>query len=327
MKQWKLSVNAAFFGRQSNGYTQYQPQRTLEEKLALIKQVAGVEGVELKYPFDLEDVERARQLLAEHGLVCSAVNVDIKDAAYFRWGALSATSAEARDRAIRRLCEGMDIAAALGVNLVTTCPLADAYDYPFEIDYDQAWGWFIESVRRVAGHRDDVRLVMEYQPHYMEARTLLSDVGKMLYLIRQVDRPNFGANLDVGHAIFGGESPAEAAALLAREGRLWYLHSNDNIGRGGDWDMISGSVHFWEWLELLYTLDRLDYQGWIGADIAAHQLGPVEAFGANTRMLQRMMWLLDRVDIQELQALVRQDGTVPQIFDLLMRNMIQEAAR
>jgi len=321
MRHWRLSANAAFFGRQSNGYTEYQPQRSLEEKLGLVASVNGIEGVELKYPFDLEDVPRARGLLESFGLECSAVNVDIKGADLFRWGALSAASAEARAAAVQRLCEGMDIAAALGVGLVTTCPLADAYDYAFEIDYDTAWGHLIESARHVADHRQDVRFVMEYQPHDLQARTLLGSVGKMLYVIAKVNRANMGANLDVGHAIFAGESPAESAALLAREGRLWYMHSNDNIGRGGDWDLISGTVHFWEYLELLYTLDRLGYDGWIGADIAAHQLGPIEVFQANTTMLLQMMEIVDRVDRDELDALVAADGTVPQIMELLMRRM------
>jgi xylose isomerase len=324
MRNWKLSVNAAFFGRQSNGYTEYQPYRALEAKLELIHQIQGIEGVELKYPFDLEDVPLAQRLLERYGLACSAVNVDIKDAAMFRWGALSAASAEARELAVRRLCEGMDVAAAMGVGLVTTCPLADAYDYAFEIDYEQAWAGFIDSVRRAAAHRDDVRLVLEYQPHDLQARTLLGDVGKMLYVIHKVGRENLGANLDVGHAIFGGESPAEAAALLAREGRLWYLHSNDNTSRGGDWDLISGSVHLWEWLELLFTLDRVGYEGWIGADIAAHQLGPVEVFRANTRMLQRMMTFLGRIDLDELHALVRRDGMVPEILERLMAALMGE---
>ncbi len=53
-----------------------------------------------------------------------AVNVDIKDAAYFRYGALSAASKEARDRAVAMLCEGMDAAAALINVLSMRCAAA-----------------------------------------------------------------------------------------------------------------------------------------------------------------------------------------------------------
>ena len=58
MLDWKLSANLAFFGLQRDRYTQYQPPRTLEEKIDLASQIPGVSGVELKYPFDLEDPGR-----------------------------------------------------------------------------------------------------------------------------------------------------------------------------------------------------------------------------------------------------------------------------
>ena len=87
--------------------------------------------------------------------------------------------------------------------------------------------------------------------------------------------------------------------------------------------MISGSVHLWHWLELLHTLDRLGYDGWIGADIKAHQMDAVSVFGANTRMLLRMMALLDRLDGDELEALVRRDGNTPDILEYLSARIFQ----
>ena len=139
MKNWKFCVNAGFFGRRRDRFTEYQPDRSLEEKFKLISQIDGIEGVELKYPFDLQDVSFAKKLLDDHGFVCSAVNVDIKDAKHFRYGALSARSKDARNRAIAMLREGMDMAVELGANLVSTCPLADGYEYPFQIDYWDTW--------------------------------------------------------------------------------------------------------------------------------------------------------------------------------------------
>src|SRR4030042_4704577 len=143
MRNWKFSVNSGFLGRRRDRFTEYQPDRTLEEKFKLTRQIEGIEGIEMKYPLDLKDVALAKRLLDDTGLICTAVNVDLKAAAYFRYGAPSARSAEARNRAISMLQESMDIAAELGTGLVTTCPLADGYDYPFQIDYASAWGRFI----------------------------------------------------------------------------------------------------------------------------------------------------------------------------------------
>ena len=153
---WKFATNAGFFGRRRDRFTEYQPDRSLEEKLDLVAQVNDITGVELKFPNDFGDVNKVLSLLDQYHLELSAVNVDIKDATHFRHGALSARDADTRQKAIQLLTEGMDMAAEFGIDLVTTCPLADGYDYPFQIDYADAWGHFISSVRTVVAHRSDV---------------------------------------------------------------------------------------------------------------------------------------------------------------------------
>jgi xylose isomerase len=312
---WKFSANAGFFGLRRDRFTQYQPYRTLEERLELVTQVEGITGIELKYPADFEGMELVKELLEKHDLEPSAINVDIKDAAHFRYGALSANIDESRNRAVALLREGMDVAADMGAKLVTTCPLADGYDYPFQIDYAAAWERFVESVKAVVSHRPDVKLCLEYQPHEPHARIMLNNVGKVLHVCAEVDAPNLGANLDVGHSFAAGEFPAEAATLLASKGRLFYVHTNDNTGDGGDWDMISGTVHFWHWLELLYTLDRIGYEGWFGGDITSKHTTPVKAYSANTRMIQRMTELMRRIGTDKIAEFISQDGNIAETFD------------
>jgi len=322
MKKWKFSVNAAFLGKRHDRFTQYQPERPLEDKIRLAAQIDGVEGVELKYPKDFNDINQIKILLDEHGLACSAVNVDIKDAAYFRFGALSNTDPDKRRMAISLLREGMDTAVEMGIDLVSTCPLADGYDYPFQIDYSDAWEYFIESIKAVASHRRDVRLALEFQPHEPHARIMLSNVGILLHVLDEVAMNNVGANLDIGHSFAALETPAESVALLARKGRLFYMHTNDNTGDGGDWDMISGSIHFWHWLELLLTLDRVGYEGWLGADINPKHMRPEQAFAANNRMIRNMIDLLNRLGPDKLAEMVRENGNTGQIYDYLGKQLM-----
>jgi xylose isomerase len=326
MRSWRFAANASFFGARRDRFNQFQPDRSLDEKLALVAEVEGVTGVELKYPRDFAttgesatdaDVARVGDLVAAHDLVLSAVNVDTKAIAHFEYGALSARSAQARERAATRLCEGMDVAAEMGAEIVTTCPLAEGYDYAFQIDYTTAWDNFIDTVKAAVAHRGDVTLVLEYQPHEPYSRILLSNVGKMLHVCAEVDAPNFGANLDVGHSFAAGESPAESAALLARKGRLRYIHTNDNTGEGGDWDMISGAVHFWDWLDLLYTLDRVGYDGWFSGDIEPRGFGPASAYQTNFTMIRRMIALLERAGTDRIAALVAQEGHTPALYEYL----------
>ncbi len=135
----------------------------------------------------------------------------------------------------------------------------------------------IESIKEAASHRQDVRLALEFQPHEPHARMMLSNVGILLHVLDEVALNNVGANLDIGHSFAALETPAESVALLARKGKLFYLHTNDNTGDGGDWDMISGSIHFWHWLVLLLVLDRVGVECWLGAVINTKDMGPVQA--------------------------------------------------
>ena len=65
----------------------------------------------------------------------------------------------------------------------------------------------------------------------------------------------------------GYENMAETAALCKFFGdRLAYLHLNDNW-RLWDDDMMVGSVHTIELLELLYWLEKIDFEGWYSLDI------------------------------------------------------------
>jgi xylose isomerase len=112
--------------------------------------IAGVEGIELRYPVDFEHPAEIGRLLQAHGLALSAVNIDLKDARLFRYGALSARSDAAREAAVGRIREGMDLAADLGAGIVTTCPLADGFEYPFQVDYSAAWAHMLASIRQAA---------------------------------------------------------------------------------------------------------------------------------------------------------------------------------
>lgn len=313
----KFTANAGFFGRRRDRFTEYQPDRSLEEKLALIAQIEDITGVELKYPNDFGNIEHVKTLLAKHNLQLSAVNVDIKDASHFRYGALSARDPQTRKKAIDLLTEGMDIASEFNIDLVTTCPLADGYDYPFQVDHGQAWHHLIDTVKTVIAHRPDVTLLLEYQPHEPHAHIMLNNVGKVLHVCAEVNAPNLGANLDIGHAFAAGDTPSEAAALLASKNCLKYIHTNDNTGDGGDWDMISGTVHFWHWLELLHTLQQIGYDGWLGGDIMPKHMGPVEAFATNALMIKRMAAVLDRLGYDAIRDHVQQDGHITDVYNFL----------
>lgn len=317
MRRWRHTANVSFYGARHDRFLVYQPAKSLVDRIKAAAATPGISGVELKYPADFKDLATLRAVLDETGLPLSAVNIDSREMPASRHGSLSARDPARRAAAAQRLKEGMDIAAEFGTDIVTTCPNADGYDYPFQLDFVEAWGNFVDTARTAALHRADIKIGLEYQFHEPHAKILLRDVGRVLAVCLEVGLPNLGANLDIGHCFAAQEAPAEAAAMLARHDRLFYIHSSDNPGDGGDWDMISGSVHVWHWIELLMTLDQVGYDGWLGADLMPKVNEASAFYAANARLIDAMALFVERVGEERLRALRGREGAAPEIFSLL----------
>ncbi|MCC7208768.1 MAG: sugar phosphate isomerase/epimerase [Anaerolineae bacterium] len=318
---FRYSVILGFMGQLQDRFSVYHEQRTLAQKMALVREITGVTGVEMVFPTELSDVALVKDLLAQHDLTLSAVNVNIKGDPRWHQGALTARDRETRREAVRWLMRGMDIAAELGNGLVTVCPLADGHDYPFEVNYSAAWRNFVDGVREAADHRPDVRLSLEYKPSEPRARVVLGNASKCLYACMDVDRPNVGVTLDMGHALYAGESCAESVALIADAGRLFLVHGNDNY-RNWDWDLIPGVVNFLDLVESTFYLLKTGYSGWVAFDVFPARLDPVRTMRSSLRMYQLVLDLIDRVGAEALAKSLEEED-VPATLELLMSQLEQ----
>ena len=312
----RYAVISGFLGRVADRFTQYQPYRTLAERFELASQIEGLDGFELVYPPDFEDLKEVRSLLEGYGFGVSAVNLNLKGDPKWRYGSFSAKDSVIRGDAVRDMKLAMDLAAELRADKVTCCPLIDGHDYVFQVDYGQAWRWFVQGIREAAQHRSDIRISMEYKMSEPRVRTILPNAGWALYLCDQVGLPSVGVTLDVGHAIQAGENPAESLALLVDAGIPVYMHANDNPG-DWDWDMLPASVHLWEWLELFYYLQEMDYEGWMAMDIMPKQMEPVATFQAAIKILKALEELAGRMDRERVEEL-RARGNPAEICVYLM---------
>ena len=178
-----------------------------------------------------------------------AVNLNVKGDDKWRNGSFTSSDPAIRADAVRDLQICMDLAAELGANLVTCCPLIDGHNYAFQADYVQQWHWLVEGVREAAAHRSDVRVSMEYKINESRNYCILADTGRALHLCHQVGLDNVGITYDVGHALVAKEAPAATAALAIDAGKLFYMHFNDNARVGLGHDPRRG-----ECLDLLETL-------------------------------------------------------------------------
>ena len=305
----KQAIITGFMGKLKDRFSEYHESKTPEEKIAAVAKVKGAKGVEIVYPYELQDLDVIKKALKKYHLGVAAVNVNIKGEPEFVKGSSSVNSKKLRNKAIQFLCEGMDVAKKLGTDKVTCCPLSDGYDYLFQVDYQQAWKNMVSTFKEGARHRKDIALFLEYKGSETRVNCYLDTAAKTICMIRDINEPNLGITIDVGHSLMVGETVAESVCLAQSHGIPFYIHINDN-NRKWDWDLIPATRNLWDYLEMFLYLKKFNYKGWVTSDMSPVRLDPVEAFSRTIETTERMIQLAKRLDSKKLFNLMRQEKTL-----------------
>jgi len=310
-KRYRLGACLPVFGSCADRYCLSGYGRgatTLEGMLDLAAQCPGLEGVELvgNWHVNDENIGRMPKELSDRGLEACMLTADLWTQAKWGRGSLAAPDAETRAAALVECRKVIEWAEAMGDIAVDLWFGQDGYDYPFQADYESAWGWLVEGVKAAAAHRRGVPVCIEYKLKEPRTHLHVNSAAKTLLLIEAVGAENVGALLDTGHALAAGENPAEAAALLHGNGRkrLFYVHLNDNYGLWDD-DMIVGSVRVIELLEFLYWLRRLDYRGWLTLDVFPYREEGLEAARESFGWIRDLLSILEQADSEEIERVLR----------------------
>jgi len=316
----KHAIMASLMGRQSDRFHEYSPSRSLRERIELCKQVKGAQGVELVYPFDFENPRETEKIIEDSGFEVSAINLNVKTDNKWRRGSFTAKDPRVRKRAIADLKISMDLADTMGAKMVTCCPLADGHDYNFQVDYVERWHYLVEGIRESAKYRSDIKISLEYKPNEMRNYIILPDIGTTLHLCNSVGLPNVGITVDSGHALVASETPAQSIALAADAGRLFYIHLNDN-SRNFDWDMLPAAVNLWDFLEIMFYLDKFNWDSWISYDVMTRQGDPVKQIQSTINIINGLQCLLEKIGKNKLQSLI--DEGIPAItYEHLIKSLL-----
>jgi xylose isomerase len=291
----KMAIITGFLSKTKDRFHEYNAPLNLDEKFTLMAGIDGYDGVEIVYPYEVNDPAATRKTLEKHGLTVAAVNVNVKAEPEFRNGGLTSHDPAVREKAVRFIKEAKDFAQAVGADKVTCCPLGDGYEFAFQYDYARTWRYLVETFGAAGDYKRDIPLFVEYKPSETRGRCFVDSASKALCLLNDIGNTDMGITLDFGHSMYGNENPAEALVMLAESPYPYYIHINDNDGRW-DWDYFCGTKHFLEYVEFLYYLKRYDYSGYLTSDTSPTRWDIRGTFEANSRMTNRIWQLLDEVD-------------------------------
>ena len=277
---------------------------TMEEMLDLATQVDGLDGLELVGNWHVNDgnIRDVANMFSQRNLAISMLVPDLWTQAKWGKGSLAAPDAATRRDAVDEIKKVMDWAVELSCPYIDVWPGQDGYDYAFQADFSEAWKWLQDGLAECAAYNDQVRILVEYKLKEPRTHCFVISAAKALLLLEKLD--NIGVLLDVGHAMAAAEYAAEAAVLLSQYGKLDYIHLNDNYHCWDD-DMMVGSVHLIEYLELAYWLKRIKYDGWLTLDIFPYRENGVQAAIECKRWMEAFFSAIDRLGIDAITEVVK----------------------
>lgn len=287
----------------SSGYKDQPPKEEMIRRAAAIE---GVTGIELVGTWDItpENATHMGSVLAENGLTCVSIIPDLFSQKRWGLGSFAAKERATRVAAIEATVEAAHTAQTIGCPMLNIWPGQDGYDYSLQADFRQERRWFTEGIREVARQFPDIRFALEYKPKEPRTHSYLARAADTVMLAEDTGCENVGVCIDVGHALYAYENVAESIVILQERGkRLFHMHFNDNY-RYWDDDMIVGSVHLVEYIEMLYWLRETDYDGWYSMDQYPYREDGAGAIDASVQFLRSLERLLNGATMEEIRGLI-----------------------
>jgi len=312
-KDIKVSAGVWYLGATHDRFVKagYRPDKTMVERFKIAASVEGVQGLEMHYPTEITDdnYKEMKSLANDLGLeivqFCPHIWVD----PMFKFGQFANPDPKIRKAALDLAKRTTDLAQYMEAHVMVYWPAQDGYDYPFQLDHRQALDGLVENLTAWCDHNPAQKVVIEYKAWEPRSRILLPTIGHVMTLINEINRPNLGVNIDVGHAYMMKENIAESFSLASRYGKLFHTHWNDNWKLFDD-DIIVGTVNLWELLEALFWLDEWGYDGWYGLDLFPYREDPAKAIDESIKNLKFGFELLERVPREEIREVMQTNDAI-----------------
>jgi xylose isomerase len=278
----------------------YGEPRTILDAIDFAGQVGDLSVVDLNYPFfggsfTNDQVDAA---LKRNNLEVIGITPEIYTRVFAK-GSFTNPDPGVRRLAHELVTESAGVVRHFKADYVKLWPGQDGWDYPFQVDHGALWKLSLDGVGALAAENPDLRFVIEYKPREPRTHMSFHSVARTLLGIEKIGLPNVGILLDFGHALFGGESPADSAQLAIDYGRLFGMDVNDNL-RSWDDDMVAGTIHPIELFEFFTVLKRNNWEGVWQLDQFPFRENSVEAARAAIRFLKTAEAGLDRLDFTAL---------------------------
>jgi len=275
---WNIHEGADPFG------PPVRKSRAFSEKLTIYKEL-GFDGVQFHDDDAVPEMNdlspeqiiaqagQMRETLDDHGLVAEFVAPRLWEDPRTIDGAYTSNDPECRHYALERSKRAIDIANALGTDLIVLW-LAREGTYLREAkDSRVAVERLVEAINAMLEYDPQVRFAIEPKPNEPMDQAYIPTTGHAIALgFLTVAPERIGVNIESAHVVLAGLDPSDEMGFALAHGKLWSVHLNDQNGLKFDQDRSFGAVDLRRAFNQVRILDRYGYGRsgeWVGLDVKA----------------------------------------------------------
>jgi xylose isomerase len=283
---WNIHEGADPFG------PAVRKSKSFREKLDLYKKL-GFDGVqfhdddavpELNNLTPQQIINQAAEIkkaLDDHGLIAEFVAPRLWEDERTIDGGYTSNDPGCRNYAIERSKRTIDIANALGTDLIVLWLAREGTYIRESKDSKTSTQRIVEAVNQMLDYDPKARICIEPKPNEPMDHTYIPTTGHAIALgLLCSDPERVGVNIESAHAILAGLDPSDEMGYALAFDKLWTVHLNDQNGLKFDQDKSFGSVDIRRAFNQVRILDKHDYgqKGeFVGLDVKAMRTQKVEA--------------------------------------------------
>jgi len=236
------------------------------DRIKAVGKTEDVDGIELHVPTEIDEknAKEIEKVLKDYNLQIVQLCGHTWTEKRYKFGALGDTDLKVRAAAVERVKWALDMGSRFNVPISVLWPATDGNDFPLQTDYVGLYDCYVDSVRQILDHlhkhKYKTKVCIEPKPFEPRSWIMMGTTAAALSIVQEVNDPNFGMNIDVGHSLIAKENVEDMFSLVLRARKLFHTHFDDN-DQQADCDIPPGCANFIRLVSILYVLDQQNYDG------------------------------------------------------------------
>ena len=200
-------------------------------------------------------------------------------------GGYTSNDPAARKWAIDRSKRAVDVATALGTDLIVLWPAREGTGVRESKNPITASGQLLEAINAILTAGPGKRIAIEPKPNEPVDHAFIPTIGHALALgARSADPSRVGVLIESAHASLAGLDPSDEMGFAAAAGKLWGVHLNDQNGLKYDQDKVFGAANLRGAFDQVRVLEAAGYAAsgaFVGFDVKAQRTQRAEVATAH----------------------------------------------